>query len=89
LSGDFDFDGDVSEDVYHVVTASGTDASAVLDGFTILHGNANGAAASPCQAQCGGGIYILNGSPTLANLRIGTQAVHGGGLLSRGQPSPE
>ena len=49
LSGDLNGDdvGDLddpsrSENSYHVVTGSGNDETAVLDGFTITAGNANG-----------------------------------------------
>jgi hypothetical protein len=41
LSGDIGAEGDNSDNSYHVVTANNTDASAVLDGFTISGGNAN------------------------------------------------
>ena len=47
LSGDLNGDdgpnfADNGENSYHVVTGSGTDETAVLDGFTITGGNANG-----------------------------------------------
>jgi hypothetical protein len=35
LSGDVGAVGDYTDNTYHVVTASGVDASAILDGFTI------------------------------------------------------
>jgi hypothetical protein len=51
------------ENSYHVVRASsGTDANAVLDGFTIAAGNANGS--SP--HDNGGGMHNFNSSPTVA-----------------------
>jgi hypothetical protein len=54
-----------SDNSYHVVTSSGLDASAILDGFTVTGGNANG----PTLAmQAGGGMYNDSSSPTLANL---------------------
>ncbi|MFI5380833.1 MAG: choice-of-anchor Q domain-containing protein, partial [Tepidisphaerales bacterium] len=43
LSGDIRVVGTNSDNSYHVVVGSGTDSSAVLDGFTITGGNANGA----------------------------------------------
>jgi predicted outer membrane repeat protein len=65
LSGDIDNDGVLDDDnCLHVVTGSGTDATAVLDGFTITGGNAS--AGSPHNS--GGGLYNDSGSPTLANL---------------------
>ncbi len=42
LSGDIGSPGDNSDNSFHVVTGSGTDATSVLDGFTIKAGNANG-----------------------------------------------
>ncbi|UCG47267.1 MAG: hypothetical protein JSU94_17465 [Phycisphaerales bacterium] len=47
LSGDLNGDdgpafADNSENCYHVVTGSGTDGTAALDGFTIIAGNAEG-----------------------------------------------
>ncbi|MHC4096154.1 MAG: hypothetical protein ACYSU3_08850 [Planctomycetota bacterium] len=57
LSGDLNGD-DVgftnnSDNSYHVVRSSGTDATAVLDGFTITAGNANGSGLD----GDGGGMY--------------------------------
>ena len=44
----------IAENSYHVVTSSGTDETAVLDGFTITGGNANGT--YPDYSN-GGGVY--------------------------------
>lgn len=55
-----------SENSYHVVTGSDTDATAVLDGFTITAGNAN-AVYQYDKNAIGGGMYNKQGSPTLAN----------------------
>jgi len=64
---------------YHVVTGSGTDASAVLDGFTVTAGSANGTSTF----GTGGGIYTSAGSPTLANLVFaGNLANTGGGMYN-------
>ncbi|UCE60307.1 MAG: right-handed parallel beta-helix repeat-containing protein [Phycisphaerales bacterium] len=49
------------ENSYHVVTASGTDRSAVLDGFTIAHGYAD------VSLDYGGGLRSIGGSATLSN----------------------
>ena len=54
---------------YHVVTSSGTESSALLDGMTITAGH-TATNYSSCPDDCGGGIYNDNGSPTLKNLTI-------------------
>jgi hypothetical protein len=62
---------------YHVVTGSGTKDSAILDGFTITAGRANGGSNN---AE-GGGIYTSRGDPTLRNISfVGNMAVWGGGM---------
>jgi predicted outer membrane repeat protein len=65
LSGELGNAG-AQDNSYHVVTGSGTNASAVLDGFTIRRGNANGAG----DDGNGGGIFVMGGSPTLRNLVV-------------------
>jgi hypothetical protein len=52
-----------AENSYHVVTGSGCDESAVLDGFTITGGNAN----SSYPDDSGGGMYNEYSSPTITN----------------------
>ena len=52
---------------HHIVTGSGVTLTAVLDGFTITAGQANGSYADPCGPVCGAGMYNDGGSPTLAN----------------------
>ena len=67
---------------YQVVNGSGVGETAVLDGFIITGGQANGPFAVPCQRQCGGGLFIDNGGPTLANLTVsGNRAAQWGGGL--------
>ncbi len=56
-----------AENSYHVVTASGADATAVLDGFTITGGNAHGDFDYGDPRRSGGGIYSSHGSATLSN----------------------
>ncbi|CAG0935305.1 hypothetical protein TFLX_04137 [Thermoflexales bacterium] len=85
LSGDLDASGNLTaNDAYHVVTGSGVDSSAVLDGFTITGGNARAASAPHNQ---GGGVYVASGNPILANLIISGNATntstgYGGGLYA-------
>ncbi|HUU83197.1 MAG TPA: right-handed parallel beta-helix repeat-containing protein, partial [Phycisphaerae bacterium] len=85
LSGDIGTPGDNSDNAYHVVTGSGTDASAVLDGFTVSGGNADGS----WPAYYGGGMYNDDGSPTLTNVTFsGNSATYGGGMYNDDRSSP-
>jgi len=93
LSGDLDGndvwdldDPSRDENSYHVVTGSGTDVTAVLDGFTITNGNANGSDAH----DDGGGMYNYEGSPTVTNcIFSGNSAYHfGGGMFNYSYSSP-
>ncbi len=54
-----------SENSFHVVTGSGTNNTAILDGFTVRGGNAN---SSSYPHYFGGGMLNLSGSPTVANV---------------------
>ncbi|MHC4676334.1 MAG: choice-of-anchor Q domain-containing protein, partial [Planctomycetota bacterium] len=74
-----------AENSYHVVTGSGTDETAVLDGFTITAGNADGSYPN----NCGGGMYNYRGSPTVANCTLRGNAARsdGGGVLNCGTTS--
>jgi uncharacterized repeat protein (TIGR01451 family)/CSLREA domain-containing protein len=75
----------VGENAYHVVTGSGTDASARLDGFTITGGKTR----QPYSHYEGGGMYNHGGSPTLVNLRFLANSAHsGGGMMNIVDSSP-
>jgi len=65
----------VGANSYHVVTGSGTNPTAVLDGFIITAGQTNGASSS----AYGGGIYNYAGSPTAANLILSANSATSGG----------
>lgn len=85
LSGDIGTAADSSDNSYHVVWGGGTNSAAVLDGFTITAGNANGT--FPANYGGGiGGVYYSAGSPTLANLRItdNNSGGFGGGMYGYG-----
>jgi hypothetical protein len=74
-----------ADNSYHVVTGSGTDATAVLDGFTISGGYASGS----YPGDRGGGMYNDQGSPTLTNVTFsGNTASSGGGMLNVSSSSP-
>jgi len=55
------------ENSLNVVTGSGTNGTAVLDGFTISGGNANCWRSEGGPGDNGGGMYNESGSPTLVN----------------------
>ncbi len=81
LSGDIGTVEDNSDNSYHVVTGSGTVDTAILDGFTITSGNANGAS----EYSLGGGMYNDAGSLALTNVTFsGNHAGNGGGMFNRG-----
>jgi hypothetical protein len=84
LSGDIGTFNDISDNSYHVVSGSGTDSTAVLDGFTIKAGNANLLVIDGTD-QYGGGMYNDAGSPTLSNLIFnGNKANYGAGMFNDG-----
>ncbi len=87
LSGDIGTTGDSSDNSYHVVNGSSTISSALLDGFTITAGNANGVNPS----DSGGGLYIITGaSPTLVNLVFSANqaSARGGGMFNHISSAP-
>ena len=77
LSGDIGTVGAVADNVYNVVTVSGSLPNTyILDGFTITAGNSNGGVGH------GGGVFIQDSSPTFTNLVISnnTASANGGGV---------
>ncbi|MHC4528467.1 MAG: choice-of-anchor Q domain-containing protein, partial [Planctomycetota bacterium] len=87
LSGDLNgndvgdpYDPSKDDNCYHVVTGSGTDGTAVLNGFTITAGKAHGRG----DDDHGAGLYNVSGSPTLSWCRFisNKSASHGGGLYN-------
>jgi len=62
-----------------VVTGGGADSTAVLDGFIITAGQANGS----YPEDSGGGMYNYQSSPTLTNVTFsGNSANYGGGMYT-------
>jgi hypothetical protein len=75
-----------TENSYQVVTGSGTDATAVLDGFTITAGNANGTGIY----RYGSGMYNDQGSPTVENCTLRNNwasSAAGGGMYNTTGPT--
>ena len=70
-----------SDNAVHVVTASGADETAELDGFTIVAGNAHG--------SNGGGLYSKAGSPTIANCIFKQNSAGHGGAIYFWQGRPK
>ncbi len=69
------------ENCYHVVTGSGVDETATLDGFSIAGGNADGEC---CSDNSGGGISNHNGSPTIMNCMVVNNSASGIGSKGGG-----
>jgi hypothetical protein len=94
LSGDLNGDDgpdfeNIEENSYHVFyhpDDTALDPTAVLDGFTISGGNADGTVGPH---WFGGGMYNERSSPTLTNCTFrSNSANHGGGLYNRDGSSP-
>ena len=76
-----------SDNSLHVVTGSGTNATAVLDGFTITGGNAN----STNPDHRGGGMFNrLDSSPTVTNCTFiaNSATFRGGGMFNDDYSNP-
>lgn len=65
LTGDIGLSGDSSDNTMHVVVAEDVDATAVLDGFIVRHGNAD--VESVFFFIRGGGLRVLAAGPTIEN----------------------
>ena len=80
LSGEIGDPG-TGDNSYHVVDASGTNESAVLDGFTITAGSATDATPN----DGGAGVLCVLGSPTIRNCTIReNRGVFAGGVFNFG-----
>src|SRR5690606_38321332 len=100
LSGDLDnndgVDGAINgENAYHVVVSAAAVGNALLDGFVISGGNADGESMSltvneqSVYSDFGGGMYNVSSSPVLTNGMVsGNRAVSGGGMYNHVGSSP-
>jgi hypothetical protein len=92
LSGDIGTPGDNSDNSYSVVIGSNTDASAVIDGFTISGGNADVNTGGGVEGanRNGGGMYNNNGSPKVNNCTFSGNSANlrGGGMSNFNYSSP-
>ena len=86
LSGDLNGDdgpnfANNGENSYHVVTGSGIDETAVLDGVSISGGNV--------PSDRGGGMYNFSASPTVTNCKFRKNSGQlGGGIANRSGSNP-
>jgi len=79
LSGDINTPDVDTDNSYHVVTGSGVDANAIVNGFTITHGNADGSEPD----DKGGGMFNNSGNPMVTNcIFINNLAILGGGICN-------
>ena len=86
LSGEIG-DSGIADNSFHVVTGSGVTATAILDGFTISGGNANGTFSH----YNGGGMHnTMYSSPTLTNIIFSTNSAYdsGGGMYNYSYSNP-
>jgi hypothetical protein len=80
LSGDIGEIGSNSDNSYHVVYNNLFNNTAILDGFTITAGNADGLTEP---TGIGGGMFNEHGSPTVNNCRfINNYGIKGGGMYN-------
>jgi len=80
LSGDIGTVGSAADNSYHVVIGAHL---AVLDGFTITGGNANGSG-----YRDGGGMYNWSSSPTVTNCTFSGNTARAGGGMYNDNSSP-
>jgi len=83
LSGDIGIPSDKSDNCYHIFyhpEGLNLDNTAILDGFTITGGNANG---DSWPHSSGGGMFNYKSSPTVINCTFsGNLASRGGGMFN-------
>ncbi|ERJ58178.1 MBG domain-containing protein [Sphingobacterium paucimobilis] len=89
LSGDLGVPDDDTDNAYHVVVSVGDVGNALLDGFSIQGGNANGTSSLQVYGKniaqdYGGGIYNISSSPLLTNVSISGNIANsvGGGMYN-------
>ena len=73
------------ENCFNVITGSFTDSNAVLDGFTIRSGAADGNHEWYSQ---GGGMYNYNGEPTIINCKFTLNAAYNGAAMYNKNSNP-
>ncbi|RIL11373.1 MAG: hypothetical protein DCC75_02455 [Proteobacteria bacterium] len=61
----------IGENSKHIITALNTNSQTILDGFTVIGGNAEGS------VDGGGGLYINSGSPVIRNCKFSYNRARG------------
>jgi len=88
LNGDIGTLGDNADNCYHVFyhpEGTNLDVTAVLDGITVTHGNAN----IDYPRNNGGGMFNYSSSPTVTNCTFSVNsAIYGGGMSNIWSSSP-
>jgi len=89
LSGDIGVAGSTADNCYHIFyhpNGLNLDGTAILDGFTVTAGNANGSSSH----SSGGGMYNYSSSPSIADCIFSgnTASSRGGGIYNYSQSSP-
>ncbi|WP_341224393.1 3-coathanger stack domain-containing protein [uncultured Arcticibacterium sp.] len=94
LSGDIGTEGNNTDNSYHVFITANLTSAAVIDGFTVQDGNANGSSTISYASQSfhtysGGGMYNYSSSPTFTNVTLlSNEAFNGGGMYNSYYSSP-
>ncbi|MHC4807653.1 MAG: fibronectin type III domain-containing protein, partial [Planctomycetota bacterium] len=86
LSGDIGMTANFADNSYHVVTGSGCDSTAMLDGFVVFGGEASGS--NP--RDRGAGMYNRAGSPMIINceFRSNSAGINGGAMWNSENSHP-
>lgn len=84
LSGDIGAPGDTTDNSIHVVQARNINSTAILDGFTIYGGNANGLRTD----NVGAGMYNYFSAPTLKDLIFDRNAAGSGAAMHNYNSTP-
>ncbi len=95
LSGEIGVAG-ISDNTHHIVRSISANSTAILDGFTVSGGNANGDPNPPGNYDIGGGMFngTINdsesGSPTVRNVIFSGNSAYyeGGGMFNYHASSP-
>jgi hypothetical protein len=72
-----------SDNSFHVVTAEGTDVSAVLDGVIVTHGYSYVSGGTPAPTyQAGAGLLVVNASPKIRRVKFDLNAAPRGAAVA-------